>query len=268
MKYPYVQIVGEKQLEEILKLDMPHFNCCISIGNPGDLMLKEIKNKFKTYLRLEFHDIDKKEDLPKSENGKPASLNDIKKIINFYNLTKNKVDGYTIHCHAGVHRSVAVGLGILYLIYGSEERVLKEYYKLRPLGLPNKNIINLFDKVLNSNLKKICTLMWKKMRDFLDGKITINHDDYLEELPIVESKKNYESKYFVEMVFGRIHSIVEYEITKSYEDISFVKYKNTFYQTITDQRKKYFNKITKIDTYRLIDKRDLIKLIFRTSFSS
>lgn len=169
MIYPYIQIFGETQLDELLENKCKHFDHCISIGDPGEKMLNSINDNFISHLRLEFHDID----INKFSNETLPSLLDVEKIINYFNKTKNIATGYTIHCHAGISRSVAVGIALLYMITKSEEKSLQIFYEIKKLGLPNKKLIELFDKVLDSNLKFICDSIRKNTNKYLDNiKIT------------------------------------------------------------------------------------------------
>jgi len=165
MIYPYIQILGEDQLDELLENKEEHFDHCISIGSPSEQMLSSINDNFISHLRLEFHDIDVKKYL----NDIPPSLSDVEKIINYFNKTKDHATGYTIHCHAGVSRSTAVGLAILYMITKSEKQSLKIFYEVKKLALPNKLIIKLFDKMLGSNLKSVCDSIHKETNEYLNS---------------------------------------------------------------------------------------------------
>ncbi len=162
MIYPYIQIFGETQLDELLANQEEYFDHCISIGSPGEKMLNSIKDNFVSYLRLEFHDIDEKKYL----NDILPSLSDVEKIINYFNETKDVATGYVIHCHAGVSRSAAVGIALLYMITKSEEKSLQIFYEIKKLALPNKKLIELFDKKLGSNLTIICDLIRKNTNDY------------------------------------------------------------------------------------------------------
>lgn len=165
MIYPYIQVFGETQLDELLENEEKHFDHCISIGDPGEKMLNSINDNFISHLRLEFHDIDEK----KYSNDILPSLSDVEKIINYFNRTKNTATGYTIHCHAGVSRSVAVGIALLYMITKSEEKSLQIFYEIKKLALPNRKLIELFDKTFGSNLKTVCDAIRKNTNEYLDS---------------------------------------------------------------------------------------------------
>jgi predicted protein tyrosine phosphatase len=170
-------------LEQLLIHKGTHFSHCISIGDPGKEMIGLIETSFMDYLRIEFHDINTTKDMPANENPVPPSMYDVKQVVRFFNATKNEATGYTIHCHAGIHRSAAVALAILYMITGNEKSAMIDFYKARALGAPNKQLIKLFDEFLGSNLTQVSNEMWGKMNGFMKGKIQIDHDDYLDELP-------------------------------------------------------------------------------------
>ena len=169
-------------MQEIIDNKLTHYSHCISIGSPGIKEPENIRNEFKKVLRLEFHDINRKKEKPKEENPVTPKMKDVRKIINFYNKTKNTADGYTIHCHAGVHRSVAAGYMLLYLMSNSVEYAKNELIRIKAFPLPNKRMIELFDMINNSTLSAELPGFEQRIKDFLDSKIEINHDDYLEEL--------------------------------------------------------------------------------------
>jgi predicted protein tyrosine phosphatase len=121
--------------------------------------------------------------MPRKDHPKLVRLKDIKKIIRFYEKTKKKANGYTVHCHAGVHRSTAAGLILLFLIYNSEEKAIEELLVIHPLPMPNERMISLFDKHRGSNLKKGVLELHKRLKLFLNDEIEIKRDDFLEELP-------------------------------------------------------------------------------------
>lgn len=91
-----------------------------------------------------------------------------------------------MHCHAGVHRSTAVGLALLYLETGSEKAVAAELLRLKPLPMPNRRLVRLFDRILGSRLAEQTEALWTRARDYLEDRIRIDPDDYLEELEEAE----------------------------------------------------------------------------------
>lgn len=90
--------------------------------------------------------------------------------------------GYAVHRHARARRSTAAGLTLLYLESGSEERVATELLRVKPLLLPDRRLIRLFDHELGSRLASIAENLWPQARDYLKGRIRNDPDDYLDEL--------------------------------------------------------------------------------------
>jgi len=177
-----IQIFSVYKLQEIINEGGHHYSHCISIGDPETKEPNDIQKAFVKVLRLNFHDIDKKSDMPAENSPVTPKMQDIRKVITFFNRTKKEATGYTIHCHAGVHRSVAVGFIILYMMYGSVERANEELIRIKAFPLPNKRMITLFDKIYKSALKSVLPELERRLKDFLEDRISINHDDYLEEL--------------------------------------------------------------------------------------
>jgi len=178
-----IQIFSKENLNHRIKNGYKHFNSIISIGSPYVQGIQDLDDYFENVLRLQFHDINYKSEMPRKDHPKLVRLKDIKKIIRFYEKTKNNTDGYTVHCHAGVHRSTAAGLILLYLIHNSEKKAIEELLAIHPLPLPNKRMIFLFDKYMKSNLTEGVLELLKRFKLFLNDEIEIKRDDYLEELP-------------------------------------------------------------------------------------
>jgi len=180
-----IEIFSVYEMEEKLKLGSKLYSHCISIGSPGSTM-PVFRNRFISILRLEFNDIYSKKDMPNDQSAKPPKMDSIKKIIKFYNETKDFATGYTIHCHAGVHRSVAVGMIILYLMNNSIEFVKNEIIKVKAFPLPNRKVLELFDRQYKSNLSSLIPELNERLAKFLNNDIEIKIDDYLEELDSVD----------------------------------------------------------------------------------
>ena len=114
---------------------------------------------------------------------------DVKKIIRFYQATKTEATGYTINCYAGVHRSTAVALMILYMMTGSEEEAARLLNTTKALPLPNRKLVQLFDKRMKTNLAEATEVMWQNLDRFLSNELFIDGDDYLVELPVIEEEE-------------------------------------------------------------------------------
>jgi predicted protein tyrosine phosphatase len=181
-----VQIVSRYKLDEILESGGKRYSHCISIGDPGEAEPPAVRDAFEEVLRLQFHDIDEKGDMPRDERPRPPRMQDIRKIVRFLRDAEGSASGFTIHCHAGVHRSVAAGLIALYLMHGTEAKAREELLKIKPMPLPNRKMIRLFDRKYGANLSEVTEKLWQRLGDFLSGRLEIDQDDYLDELESAE----------------------------------------------------------------------------------
>jgi len=181
-----IEVLSVYALMERLKNSSKIHNACISIGDPGFETPDGLKENVKYLLELRFHDINKRNELDKNQNPKLPSIYDIRKIIDFYNNTKDNCNGYTIHCHAGVHRSVAAAMIVLYMMNPDLEYVKDRITSIKAFPLPNKRLLNTFDRINKSSLSSLIKPFESRIREFLEGKLDINRDDYLDELDAVE----------------------------------------------------------------------------------
>ena len=181
-----VRVLSRYHLEELLAADGARGSHCISIGDPDESEPAGLRGGFRDVLRLEFHDIDSRKDMPASEGPLPPVRADIRKIVRFVRGAESAVSGYVIHCHAGVHRSTAAALIALYLMTSSEEGAKAELLKIKALPLPNRRMIELFDRDHGTDLGTVTAELWQRLKDFLAGKIAISPDDYLDELEAAE----------------------------------------------------------------------------------
>jgi predicted protein tyrosine phosphatase len=186
LKIVPVQIVSRYRLDEILENGGKRYSHCISIGDPGEAEPPAIRSAFEKVLRLEFHDINEKSDMPKEECPRPPRKRDIGKIVRFVRGADGSASGFTIHCHAGVHRSVAAGLIAFFLMHGTEASARDELLKVKALPLPNRKMVRLFDRHYGANLSEVTEGLWRRLSDFLAGKLEIDQDDYLDELESAE----------------------------------------------------------------------------------
>ena len=168
-----IQIFSKEGLSNTAEAVYDH---CISIGDPQE-ELPEGMHRFKSILRLEFHD-----EVEESEGQKLFDAGDAHRIVDFYNTTRNKANGYTLHCHAGISRSTATALIVLYLIYGSEDQAMGELLKIHPAPLPNRRILRVFDEHFGSDL----ALIGEKLRDHYHDNLKRMMDEELSELPMSE----------------------------------------------------------------------------------
>jgi len=162
-----LQIFSKDLLQELLDNSEPVFSYCISINDPGSIPLQDMRNAFKRILRLEFEDI--------NFNTTPASgkimpnEETIKRIVDFYEETKDEEDGYTVHCHAGISRSPAAGLILLYLDTKSEERAFSRLLEIKDFCFPNKIMIDIFDCIYGTRLAEYNYRLWRQHYSTISG---------------------------------------------------------------------------------------------------
>lgn len=181
-----VQILSRYDLEDRIQDGRRLYSHCISITDPDVPLKVDLAPAFRAVLTLRFHDIDRRSDMPKEDRPRLPMPSDARKVVEFFRATRPEATGYTVHCHAGVHRSTAVGLALLYLETGSEKAAAAELLRLKPLPMPNRRLVRLFDRLLGSRLAGETESLWNRARDYLEDRICIDPDDYLEELEEAE----------------------------------------------------------------------------------
>lgn len=181
-----VEVLSVYRLQERLEGGGRLYSHCLSIGDPGEIPPKLDRGHFAGILRLEFHDICSFRDLPREEKPRAPRVGDIRKILAWYEATKGQATGYTVHCHAGVHRSVAAGMMLLYLMTGSVDFVREEIVRIKAFPLPNRRMIELFDRETGAGLGRLEEGFNARLRGFLEGEVEVDPDDYLEELDPAE----------------------------------------------------------------------------------
>jgi len=195
-----VQVLGQCELEEYIENNGNTFSCLISIGNPSlfkflkspdYIMPPQFSRHFERILRLEFYDVETLGQLqnPKYKNKRMPKKSDIQKIIKFYERTKNKTNGYTIHCWRGIARSTATAFGLLYLIHGDEIKAYNSLKKIRPEARPHRQMVKWFDDILGSNLHYYANLIHKQFIDkYLEGLEPVDGLEpvEIEELEVIE----------------------------------------------------------------------------------
>lgn len=163
-----LQIFSKAVLQDMLDNEERLFSHCISINDPGSFPLRDPYSFFIRILRLEFEDINFNAN---RNSGKALPTeNTIKEIVGFYNDTKDEADGYTVHCHAGISRSPAAGLMLLYLDTKSEEQAFSRLLEIKDFCLPNRIMIDIFDRLYGSKLSEINYLIWKQYYPTVSGR--------------------------------------------------------------------------------------------------
>jgi len=184
---PGVEVFGEYELLDRLERGVGHFRACISIGNPrsflraarpGERLHPLVRSSFDRVLRLSFYDLEEPARIEGLAMDRLPALRDARRVVRFFERTRGWTDGWTIHCWAGVSRSAAVALGLLYLIHGDEARAAAELRRLRPIALPNRGLLRHFDALLGSRLAEASD----GIRSARLAELKLELDDSLEEL--------------------------------------------------------------------------------------
>ena len=196
----YLQIFGQKELEEHIINRGEIYSHLISIGNPGrkrknrlDTFIPKIfKDNFSSILRLKFYDVSKKSHLGRMKPRRIPKNKDVRKVINYIHKTRRAATGYTIHCWQGISRSTAIGLGILYILHQDEEVAIRELKKIRNEANPNPLIVKYFDEILECNLSKYNEALRSKILEELKVWFFNEIDDgdaLLEELETINDEE-------------------------------------------------------------------------------
>lgn len=159
---------------------------CISIVDPGEDMDGASLADFQRVLHLRFFDIEDGTKATKQERRHLPRARHIRRAVRFFNRFHEEADGFTIHCHAGVHRSTGIALVLIYLQLGDEHKAMEKLVRIHPLPLPNRRMIRIADQILGSDLSAVADQLWVRGERFLRDEISIDGDDYLEELPSIE----------------------------------------------------------------------------------
>jgi predicted protein tyrosine phosphatase len=190
-----IQVFGEQELVDHILRGGDHYDYLISIGNPkriiggknpGQTIPKIFKQAFKAILRLEFFDVERKDQLGPMRPRRVATRSDVRRAIKFYQRTSSKTPGYTLHCWRGVSRSPAFALGFLYLITGSETQAKEYLQRIRPESIPLQLVVMYFDLELGCHLSLVNETIRKERIEAWKKELALEEDMLLEELPTVE----------------------------------------------------------------------------------
>jgi predicted protein tyrosine phosphatase len=186
---PGVQIFGQLELLEHLEAGSAHYSHCISIGNPGrgfgrpdTVEPPELRRHFRDVLRLAFYDVEAVGQLGAMRPRRVPRRSDVRRVIRFFRRTRGEADGYTLHCWGGVSRSTAVGLGLLYLITGSEREAGDILERIRPGAGPHRAIVRYFDELLGCRLTPVSDALRAGKLEKMRRELDLSEDALLEEL--------------------------------------------------------------------------------------
>lgn len=102
---------------------------------------KTAENNIRSILLLQFDDVEAHSHAP---NEVVISNEDAKKIVNFVNANKNKVDCFVVNCEGGVSRSAGCCAAIMLALTGDDSAIFNN-----PSKCPNMTV---YRKVLNAFL--------------------------------------------------------------------------------------------------------------------
>ena len=125
-------IVAQHNIENIISVYSPNETFPLFPGVKSDQIL-----------RLCFNDISRPQN-----NLKIITMNDIRKIINF--VTKKNKGDFLVHCYAGVSRSIAITIIILFILEKNiniNDLVLELEHRA-PFASPNKLVLQQAGRVL------------------------------------------------------------------------------------------------------------------------
>lgn len=190
-----VEVLGQLELVESLQTGHLHFSHLISIGNPkqilrrsrpDEMMPRQFGSHFTRILRLEFFDVEDRRHLRRWQFPKTIpNRAHVRKVIRFYEQTRERANGYTIQCWQGISRSTGIALGLLYMICGSEVGARAALRKIRPEAIPNHRIVAFFDKELGCDLSAANEEIRKERIDTWKKELDLIEESALEELPVV-----------------------------------------------------------------------------------
>jgi predicted protein tyrosine phosphatase len=183
-----ILVFGELELAELVRSGQSLPDHLISIGNPGvpwkrqepgTFLHPEFRGAFRRILRLDFHDVSDRYRFRFPLLARIPEPRDARRVINFWRRTRSEASGYVVHCWAGVARSTATALALLYLETGSEAEAARRLREVRPQAQPNMLLVRHFDRLLGSSLEERA---WEVSRARI-ADFAAEMDMLLEELP-------------------------------------------------------------------------------------
>ena len=157
-----VLVFGEEELEDLVRDGVPLPDHLVSIGNPrvpwrervpGTRVRPEFRPRFRRILRLVFQDATERSHLRHPFLARIPEVRDARRVVAFWRRTRGEASGWVVHCWAGVSRSTAAALALLYLETGSEAEAARKLREVRPQALPNLRFVRCFDRILGSRLE-------------------------------------------------------------------------------------------------------------------
>jgi predicted protein tyrosine phosphatase len=192
---PGVQVFGQRELLEHLARGGAHPTHCISIGNPGPRRDRPdtveppaLRRHFRGVLRLAFYDVDALDQLGAMRPRRVPRKSDVRRVIRFVRATRHAADGYAVHCWGGVSRSPAVALGVLFLLWGSEQSAGDMLRRIRPEAGPHQGIVRYFDELLGCRLAPVAAAIRNERLAEMRRELDLTEDALLEVLPAADGE--------------------------------------------------------------------------------
>jgi predicted protein tyrosine phosphatase len=194
-----VLVFGEEELADLVREGVPLPDHLVSIGNPrvpwmerepGTRVRPEFRPRFRRILRLSFQDATEKSHLRHPFLTRIPEVRDARRVVAFWCRTRGQASGYVVHCWAGVSRSTAAALALLYLETGSEAEAARRLREVRPQALPNLRFVRCFDRILGSRLEAEA----KVIQDARIADFARELSSLMEELPTAEDAEPVEEE--------------------------------------------------------------------------
>ncbi len=130
----------------------------VSIGDPHSTVPDLARPLSVELLRLEFEDIEAED-----PRHRAPRLEDAQRLIKFLAGIPDEAN-VLLHCHAGISRSTAAALILLFLREKSEAQAGAALLKIRPRAMPNLLLIRYADAILGCSLEAVAREITEQVR--------------------------------------------------------------------------------------------------------
>lgn len=155
---PSVLVFGQRELESKVargEVPAPYLVSIVEPRRPFRRAREDertpsiFRRAFREVLTLHFSDVP--EGTAPEFGSWPPSRADARRIVRFARARAGE-GGFAVHCWAGICRSAAAAMGILYVQGRSEEEALRDLLSVRPYARPHPGLLAHFDALLGSRL--------------------------------------------------------------------------------------------------------------------
>lgn len=156
-----IRVYGQRELLSLVKQGKVPGCRLILIGNPrwfwakpaeDEMIPAEFRGYFSSILHLQFFDALTKDHLRPGVPRRIPELRDLKRVRRWFHKGDSGEEEIIVSCWAGVSRSPAVALGLLFMIHGREDLAIDKLLEVRPHARPHPQIVRFWDKLLGSRL--------------------------------------------------------------------------------------------------------------------